>query len=69
MPVTCGIVRQVVLLPEDADQWSISMRRIVLLHEFSHIKRRDCLTQTLAQVACALHWFNPLVLQPPAPGA
>jgi hypothetical protein len=25
------------------------------------VARRDCLTQHLAQVACALYWFNPLV--------
>jgi beta-lactamase regulating signal transducer with metallopeptidase domain len=60
MPVTCGIIHPTVLLPEDAEGWPPNWRRIVLLHEFSHIKRKDCLTQTLAQIACALHWFNPL---------
>ena len=36
-------------------------RRLVLLHELAHIRRYDCLTQLVAQAACALHWFNPLV--------
>jgi HEAT repeat protein len=31
----------------------------VLQHELAHVRRRDCAVQALAQLACALHWFNP----------
>jgi beta-lactamase regulating signal transducer with metallopeptidase domain len=61
MPFTWGIWRPVVLLSREAGAWPEERRQIVLLHEFAHIRRRDCLTQMLAQAACALYWFNPLV--------
>jgi hypothetical protein len=61
IPVVWGIIRLRLLLPENARTWSAEQLQSVLLHELAHIKRRDAMTQLLAQVACALHWFNPLV--------
>ena len=61
MPMAWGVVRPVVLLPGGADAWPDDRREVVLLHELAHIRRRDCLTQALAQAVCALYWFNPLV--------
>ena len=61
MPMACGIVRPAIVMPADADAWPYERLRIVLLHELAHVKRRDCLTHALAQLACALYWFNPLV--------
>ena len=61
MPMAWGIMSPVVLLPADAEEWSEERRRDVLVHELSHVKRNDCLTQLLAQIACAAFWFNPLV--------
>jgi len=60
MPMACGMFRPAVLMPADADHWPAERLRIVLLHELAHVKRQDCLTHVLAQVACAAHWFNPL---------
>lgn len=61
MPVVYGILRPAVLLPAAAEEWSEERRRMVLLHELTHVSRRDCLTQLLAQLACAVYWFNPFV--------
>ena len=61
MPMAFGIVNPTVLLPANVDDWSYARRRDVLLHELAHVARRDCLTQLIAQAACALYWFDPLV--------
>lgn len=61
IPVVWGILRCHLLLPVAARQWTGEQLRSVLLHELAHVNRRDMMAQLLAQVACALYWFNPLV--------
>jgi len=60
MPMAWGILNPSVLMPADAVRWPVERLRIVLLHELAHVKRRDCLTHVIAQLACAFYWFNPL---------
>ncbi len=59
VPVASGFVRPRVLLPAGSDAWPVELRKAVLLHELAHVQRYDCLTQAVAQVACALFWFHP----------
>jgi beta-lactamase regulating signal transducer with metallopeptidase domain len=61
MPMTWGIWRPRLLIPDDAATWSPAHHRDVLLHELGHVSRWDCLTQLLSQVACAFYWFNPFI--------
>jgi beta-lactamase regulating signal transducer with metallopeptidase domain len=61
MPMTFGIRRPSILIPAIAETWTGDRRRAVILHELAHIARRDCLTQTLAVIACTLYWFHPAV--------
>ncbi|MEZ4383054.1 MAG: M56 family metallopeptidase [Nannocystaceae bacterium] len=59
-PMTVGVLRPRVLLPEAAASWSPGRLRTVLLHELGHVRRRDPLIQLAAQLLCALYWWNPL---------
>jgi len=60
-PCAWGLVRPVLLLPASGNAWSASRRRHALLHEQAHLDRHDAVTTLLARMACAIHWFNPLV--------
>jgi TonB family protein len=60
MPITWGLLRPRVLLPECAAEWSGHRRRIVLTHEFAHVRRLDFLFKIAAELACVVYWFNPL---------
>ena len=57
-PFTLGILRPRVYLPDDLQG---TARQAVLLHEQTHIRRRDPLTKPLFYAVVCLHWFNPLV--------
>jgi beta-lactamase regulating signal transducer with metallopeptidase domain len=61
VPLVLYLWRPVIVIPEAAAEWPWGRFRAVLLHELAHIKRNDVHIQTLAQVACAAYWFNPLV--------
>jgi TonB family protein len=60
MPMTFGLLRPRVLLPDAALTWTQSRLRAVLLHELAHVKRRDLASQFLAQLATTLWWFQPI---------
>ncbi len=60
MPLAFGLFRPAILLPEECLQWTEMRKRVVLVHELTHIRRRDGLWQLFANVLAALWWFQPL---------
>jgi len=60
VPMTAGLQRPVILLPAAALEWSSERLELVLLHELAHVKRRDCLTMLVVEIAVASWWFHPL---------
>jgi beta-lactamase regulating signal transducer with metallopeptidase domain len=61
IPMTWGFVRPIVMLPHEAHSWTSDRRLVVLLHEFTHVRRMDWMFQIIGRIACAAYWFNPLV--------
>jgi len=60
VPLTGGLFSLSVALPESCDEWDEARRRVVLLHELTHARRRDPLVWLLARIAVAAYWFHPL---------
>ena len=57
-PFVLGVIRPCIYLPSSLDSKEM---KYVLLHEQTHIKRKDPLIRMLSFGALCLHWFNPLV--------
>jgi hypothetical protein len=60
-PVTWGIVRPIILVPADFEELPAESRDAVIRHEVAHIQAHDFLMRSLAEIARALIWFQPLV--------
>ncbi len=60
-PVTFGLLRPVVLLPEWFPTLSPALQQTVLAHELWHVQRRDWGWVLLEESIRAAFWFNPAV--------
>jgi beta-lactamase regulating signal transducer with metallopeptidase domain len=60
VPLTMGVVRSIILLPVDWQEWDDAKLDAVIAHEVSHVARRDALTQRLSLLHRAVFWFSPL---------
>jgi TonB family protein len=58
-PVTCGVRRPVVLLPDNLAAHRPEIQRVVLVHELMHVQRRDWIWMVGEEVVRAVLWFHP----------
>ena len=59
VPVTWGVWRPVILLPDAALDWPDDRLQAILRHELVHVAAHDSATRLAARVACAVFWFHP----------
>ncbi len=60
-PAVLGVLKPRVVLPRDFEQaYDDEERRLMLLHEGVHLRRRDNAWNLVAAALLALHWFNPI---------
>lgn len=60
-PLTYGVIHPVILLPKTWREAQPEQLRLMLLHEYMHIRHFDALKKMLLILSCCIHWFNPLV--------
>jgi beta-lactamase regulating signal transducer with metallopeptidase domain len=60
IPLTWGVIRPVILMPDDSRNWDEDRRSSALFHELSHVKRIDFAVMLLVRLSLAAFWFNPL---------
>jgi beta-lactamase regulating signal transducer with metallopeptidase domain len=60
LPFTCGTLRPVIVVPSDIEEWQADRIRTILIHELSHIKRKDYFTKIVSRIICSIYWFIPL---------
>jgi len=58
-PMLIGLFRPSIVLPNRA--FTDAQLYGILLHELTHMRRRDIAVKWLTLVVCAFHWFNPVV--------
>jgi beta-lactamase regulating signal transducer with metallopeptidase domain len=61
VPLVCGVISPLLLLPCDARTWPDAMVDAVLTHEIEHVRRLDTLTQFAVQCVLVVFWFDPLL--------
>ena len=58
-PMLVGVFHPAIILPDR--EYTNEQLRAVLLHELTHLRRKDVLVKWLTVLVSALHWFNPIV--------
>lgn len=58
-PLTCGVLKPVILLPAEFGSWSTEQKRLVLTHELAHVRRLDVWGEFLARAMTTFFWVHP----------
>jgi beta-lactamase regulating signal transducer with metallopeptidase domain len=58
-PMLIGLLRPSIVLPDSV--YTDTQLRNILLHELTHLRRRDVIVKWVSALVGALHWFNPIV--------
>lgn len=61
VPMTWGIWRPVIVLPDNCRDWTDERLHAALRHEFAHIRHGDAARRWLGTAVCAFWWPHPLV--------
>jgi TonB family protein len=61
VPIVCGLIRPVVLMPQASSEWPAWQFDAAVRHELTHVQRMDLQANFIAHLACAAWWFHPLV--------
>lgn len=61
-PMVWGILHPKILIPEETSK-HLSEKELsfILLHELTHIKRRDLALNLIRLILLGIHWFNPVI--------
>ena len=59
-PLTYGVLRPVILLPERMERENEDALTYILTHEYIHIRRFDSVAKPVFAAVLCVHWFNPL---------
>ena len=60
-PLTYGVLRPVILLPESMEREDEAALTYILTHELVHVQRFDAVAKLVFAATLCVHWFNPLV--------
>ncbi|WDV45830.1 M56 family metallopeptidase [Clostridiaceae bacterium M8S5] len=60
-PCITGIFKPCIYYPCSLIDIDVDSLKNIILHELSHFKRRDLITNNIVLLAVSLHWFNPIM--------
>lgn len=59
VPMSFGIIKKSILIPERV--YSDDEEKLIINHEYMHLRNYDLVVQMLINILCAIYWWNPFV--------